>query len=77
MKAARHRQTVYARQGGAKVHVVGNDRHRSEGDGVGRCGAGLWGVEYRAADVPAAERCRARACAGAWPAALRLVAGGL
>lgn len=72
----RRRQALWARQGGTKVHVVGNTRHPSEGDSVGRCGAELWGAEYRAQDVPDYERCRAAACRAAWPAALRLVAGG-
>jgi hypothetical protein len=67
---------VYARQGGTKVHVAGNLRQPMAGDHIGRCGAVLSGEDYLAQLVPVAERCRAGACARAWPPHLRLVAGG-
>lgn len=71
----RHAEVVYARQGG-KMHVAGNARQASRGAEVGRCGMELWGDTVPARLVPEAERCRARACAAAWPPVLQLVAGG-
>ena len=68
--------TAYARQGGERVHVVGNRRKPMEGNSVARCGSSLEGPEYVAYMVPEEERCRSRGCRDAWPPYLRVVVGG-
>lgn len=67
---------TYARQGGLRMHVAGNDRQPSEHDRLGRCGVVLSGPTFAAYLVPTGERCKAGACARAWPPNLRLVVGG-
>lgn len=69
----RNTEVVYARQGGTRVHVVGNARRPWAGNTVGRCGAELSGDEYLARMVPEYERCQAPACRRWWPATLRLL----
>lgn len=70
----KRRDTVYARQGGTKVHVAKPGLVDSNGHGIeARCGAVLHGDEYLARMVPPADRCQAPACRKAWPAHLRSV----
>lgn len=63
----RARRTLYARQGGTKVHVLDETTER------GACGADLWGDEYLARLVPGEDRCGAAGCRHRWPAQLRAV----
>jgi hypothetical protein len=72
----RHRPTLYARQGGTKVHVVALLREAIEAGypgATGACGAIVHGPEYLARMVPEAERCQSAACRRLWPAHLRVV----
>lgn len=67
---------AYARQGGLRMHVAGNDAQPDARDSLSRCGVILHGPTFAAYLVPTAERCMAGACARAWPPNLRLVVGG-
>lgn len=74
MSRRRRSEPVYARQGGAKVHVVGNARQPWAGTAMGRCGALLEGPEYLAHMVPENERCGG-GCGRHWPPRLRVLTG--